>query len=267
MIEIHPTAIVEEGALISDDVYVGPYAFVASEAMLRPGVRLMQGAQVHGTTKIGENTTIYPYAMVGTPPQDLGYTSEDDVKTEIGRNVTIREFVTINAGTRSGGGLTKVGDNCFIMIYSHIAHDCKVGNHVIMANNATLAGHVHVGAYTVIGGMTPIHQFVHIGEGVMIAGASAVSQDIPHFCLAEGNRAVIRGLNSVGLKRRFSKEDIVAIQQAYRVLFRGEKAIKESAAELIVSNQNDKVVQMCQFIMESKRGIPFERKENGQERV
>ncbi len=264
MAQIHPTAIVEEGASLGEDVKIGAYAFVSASSVLHRGVEVMQGAQVYGLTTIGEHTKIYPYAVIGMPPQDISFKAEDDVRVEIGSNNTIREFVTINAGTKSGGGLTKIGDNCFIMIYCHIAHDCKVSNNVIMANNATLAGHVHVGPFTVIGGMTPIHQFVHIGEGVMVGGASAVSQDIPPFCLAEGNRAVVRGLNAVGLKRRFAKEDITAIQSAYRALFRGENPIKETAAHLIKSEKNEKVVQLCHFIMESKRGIPFERKNNGQ---
>ncbi len=261
---IHPSAIVEEGASLADDVKVGAYAFVSKNAVLKSGVEIMQGAQICGVTKISEETKVYPYAVIGMPPQDIGYKPEDDVRVEIGRNVTIREFVTINAGTKKGGGLTKIGNNCFIMIYCHIAHDCQIGNNVIMANNATLAGHVHVGSFTVIGGMTPIHQFVHIGEGVMIGGASAISQDIPDFCLAEGNRAVVRGLNSVGLKRRFEKEDIAAIQNAFKQLFRNNQPIKETAAKLLVSEKNEKVLQMCNFIMESTRGIPYERKNNGQ---
>lgn len=263
MQEIHPTAIVEDGASLADDVKIGAYAFVSSSSVLKSGVEVMQGAQICGVTKIGENTKVYPYAIIGMPPQDTGYKHEDDVRVEIGRDNTIREFVTINAGTKSGGGITKIGNSCFIMIYCHIAHDCQIGNNVIMANNATLAGHVHIGSFTVIGGMTPIHQFVHVGEGVMIGGASAVSQDIPPFCLAEGNRAVIRGLNSVGLKRRFEKEDIVNIQSAYKQLFRSENPVKETAAKLLMTESNDKVLQMCNFIMESKRGIPYERKNNG----
>ena len=263
MLEIHPTAIVEEGASLADDVKIGAYTFISKNSTLKSGVEVMQGAQIYGTVKIGEDTKIYPYAIIGLPPQDIGYKVEDEVRVEIGRGNTIREFVTINAGTKNGGGLTKIGNNCFIMIYSHIAHDCQVGNNVIMANNATLAGHVHIGSFTVIGGMTPIHQFVHVGEGVMIGGASAVSQDIPPFCLAEGNRATIRGLNSVGLKRRFEKEDISMIQNAYKQLFRSENAIKETASKLLVSETNEKVLQMCNFIVESKRGIPYERKNNG----
>jgi UDP-N-acetylglucosamine acyltransferase len=261
---IRPTAIVEEGASLADDVKIGAYAFVSKDTTLKSGVEVMQGAQIYGITKIAEDTKICPYAVIGMPPQDTGYKPEDDVRVEIGRNVMIREFVTINAGTKKGGGVTRIGNNCFIMIYCHIAHDCQVGNNVIMANNATLAGHVHIGSFTVIGGMTPIHQFVHIGEGVMIGGASAVSQDIPDFCLAEGNRAVVRGLNSVGLKRRFEREDITAIQSAYKQLFRSESPIKETAAKLLENETNEKVLQMCNFIMESTRGIPYERKNNGQ---
>lgn len=261
---IHPTAIVEEGASLADDVKIGAYAFVSKDTTLKSGVEIMQGAQIYGVTKVGEDTKIYPYAVIGLPPQDTGYKPEDDVRVEIGHNVTIREFVTINAGTKKGGGITRIGNNCFIMIYCHIAHDCQIGNNVIMANNATLAGHVHIGSFTVIGGMTPIHQFVQVGEGVMIGGASAVSQDIPDFCLAEGNRAVVRGLNSVGLKRRFERDDITAIQTAFRALFRSGQPIKETAASLLETNTNAKVAQLCRFIVESKRGIPFERKNNGE---
>ena len=260
MPNIHPSAIIEEGAKLADDVKVGPYAFISSKAVLQSGVEVMQGAGVYGQSNIGENTKIYPYVMVGMPPQDIGYKPEDDVQVIIGKNCIFREFVTVNAGTKKGGGITRVGDNCFIMIYSHIAHDCQVGNNVIMANNATLAGHVEIGSFTVIGGMTPIHQFVKVGEGCMIGGASAISQDIPPFCLAEGNRAVIKGLNAVGLKRRFEKEDIRALQDAYRKLFRSNRAIKDVAAELLESEDNAKVVQMCNFILETTRGIPYERK-------
>lgn len=260
MSNIHPSAIIEDGATIAQDVKVGAYAFVSSKAVLKSGVEIMQGAGVYGDTTIYEGTKICPYAVIGMPPQDIGYKPEDDVKVIIGANCTLREFVTVNAGTKKGGGITRIGDNCFIMIYSHIAHDCQVGNNVIMANNATLAGHVHIGSFTVVGGMTPIHQFVHVGEGCMIGGASAVSQDIPPFCLAEGNRAIVRGLNIVGLKRRFERDDIRALQEAYKKLFRGNTAIKEAANELLQSTKNEKVVSLCNFILNTTRGIPYERK-------
>jgi UDP-N-acetylglucosamine acyltransferase len=260
MAQIHPSAIVHEGASLASDVKIGPYATISSKAVLKSGVEIMQGAGVYGDTFIDENTKVYPYAIIGMPPQDIGYKPEDDVKVVIGKNCILREFVTVNAGTQKGGGITHVGNDCFIMIYSHIAHDCQVGDNVIMANNATLAGHVHVGSFSVVGGMTPIHQFVHIGEGCMIAGASAVSQDIPPFCLAEGNRASVRGLNLVGLKRRFEKEDIRALQKAYKMLFRSDKAIKDVANELLKSQANKKVEYLCDFILNTTRGIPYERK-------
>lgn len=260
MPNIHASAIIEEGAKIASDVKIGPFACISKDACLHSGVEVMQGAGIYGKTTIGENTKIFPYAMVGTPPQDSSYLDGDDVEVRIGKNCVIREFVTINAGTKKGGGLTKVEDECFIMIYSHIAHDCFVGKGVIMANNATLAGHVSIGKHTVIGGMTPIHQFVNIGEFCMIGGASAISQDIPPFCLAEGNRAVIKGLNAVGLKRRFEKEDIRALQQAFRVLFRGKEALKDAANKLLANEKNEKVLQLCQFIVDTTRGIPYERK-------
>ena len=254
MANIHPNAIIEDGANIANDVKVGAFTFVSKKAVLKSGVEIMQGAQVYGDTTVGENTKIYPYAVIGMPPQDSGYVQEDDVKVIIGKNCKIREFVTINAGTKHGGGITCIGDNCFIMIYCHIAHDCQVGNNVTMANNATLAGHAEVGSFTVIGGMTPIHQFVKIGEGCMIGGASAISQDIPPFCLAEGNRAVVKGLNAIGLKRRFEKQDIRALQGAFRKLFRSGEAIKDVADELIMSEKNKQVLKLCSFIKETTRG-------------
>ncbi len=260
MSDIHPSAVIEDGAKLGENVKVGAFAFISSKTVLKNGVEIMQGAGVYGDTVIGEDTKIYPYAIIGMPPQDIGHKSEDDVKVRIGKRNVLREFVTVNAGTLHGGGVTRIGDDCFIMIYSHIAHDCQVGDNVIMANSATLAGHVEIGSYTVIGGMTPIHQFVKIGEGCMLGGASAISQDIPPFCLAEGNRAVVKGLNAIGIKRRFEKEDIRALQSVYRKLFRSGLPIKEVAAELMKSENNEKVKQICSFILETKRGIPYERK-------
>lgn len=264
MTNIHPSAIIEEGASLASDVLIGAFAYIQKDVILHSGVEVMQGACIYGKSEIGEGTKIYPYAIIGLPPQDIGHKSEDDVSVIIGKNCTLREYVTINAGTKKGGGITRVGDNCFIMISSHVAHDCQIGSHVIMANGVALGGHVSVGSFTVIGGLTPVHQFVHIGEGCMIAGASAISQDIPPFCLAEGNRAVVKGLNAVGLKRRFDKDDIRALQSAYRKLFRSKNAIKQSASELLASENNEKVRQMCAFILQTKRGIPYERIQDGE---
>ncbi len=260
MPKIHPTAIVEDGAILARDVIIGAYSFISKDAKLESGVEIMQGSQICGKSYIDEGTKVYPHAIIGMPPQDIGYKLEDDVSVKIGKNCHIREFATINAGTKHGGGVTSIGDNCFIMIYCHVAHDSRVGNNVIMANNATLAGHVEIGDFTVIGGMTPIHQFVKIGESCMIGGASAISQDIPHFCLAEGNRAVVRGLNLVGLKRRFEKENIRALQTAFKKLFRSGLPIKDVANELLASTDDDNVKKLCKFVIETKRGIPYERR-------
>ncbi len=260
MSDIHPSAVVQDGAKLGTNVKIAAFAFVSSKAVLEDDVEIMQGAGVYGDTLVGEGTKIYPYAIIGMPPQDIGHKAEDDVKVRIGKRNILREFVTVNAGTIHGGGTTRIGNDCFIMIYSHIAHDCQVGDSVIMANNATLAGHVEIGSHTVIGGLTPIHQFVKIGEGCMIGGASAISQDIPPFCMAEGNRAVVKGLNAVGIKRRFEKGDIRALQSAYRRLFRSGLPIKDVAQELMKNEKNEKVKQMCIFILETKRGIPYERK-------
>jgi UDP-N-acetylglucosamine acyltransferase len=259
MATIHPTATVETGACLAQDVKVGPYAFIGAQATLHEGVEVMQGAQVCGKTTLHEGVKVHQYAIIGTPPQDLGYQEEDDVEVVVGARTIVREFVTINAGTKKGGGVTRIGSDCFIMIYCHIGHDCQVGERVIMANNATLAGHVEIGAFTVIGGMTPIHQFVKVGEGCMIGGASAISQDIPPFCLAEGNRALVRGLNAVGLRRRFDKETIGALKEAYRQLFRSTLPIKESAQAILETSTNPQVQTLCRFIVATKRGIPYER--------
>lgn len=256
---IHPNAIVENGAEIDESATVDAFAFVSSKAKIAKNVHVMQGAQVCNTTTVGEGTRIFPYAMVGTIPQDLKYNEGEETTLEVGKNCTIREFSTVNIGTVGGGGKTVVKDNVLVMNYCHIAHDCIVGKNVILANNATLAGHVTLGDFTVVGGLTPIHQFVTVGEHCMIAGASALSQDIPPFCLAEGNRASLRGLNLTGLRRRFEKEDINALKEAYKNTFRSSNPLKESAEEILKSTENEKVKSFCEFILNTKRGIPYER--------
>ncbi len=256
---IHSTAIIEDGAVIAKSATIEAYAFVSSNAVIGENVHVMQGAHVRNKTKVGDNTRIFPYAMVGTIPQDLKFNQGDDTSLEVGKNCTIREFATINTGTVGGGGVTKIGDNVLVMNYCHIAHDCIIGDNVILVNNVTLAGHVEIGDFTVIGGFTPIHQFVHIGEGCMIAGASALSQDVPPYCLAEGNRAVVKSLNLTGLRRRFEKADINALRAAFSKLFRSNNPIKESARELFEASENEKVKKMCKFILDTQRGIPFER--------
>ncbi len=256
---IHKSAIIEDGAKIAKSAKIDAYTYISAEAEIGENVHVMQGAQVKNKTKIGDGTRIFPYAMVGTIPQDLKYHVGDDTSLEVGKNCTIREFATINTGTVGGGGITRVGNHVLIMNYCHVAHDCQIADYVILVNNVTLAGHVEVGEYTVIGGLTPVHQFVHIGEGCMIAGASALSQDVPPFCLAEGNRAVVKSLNLTGLRRRFEKDDINALRVAFNILFRSDNPIKDSAKELLENDKNEKVKKMCEFILNTQRGIPYER--------
>lgn len=257
--KIHSSAVVEDGAILGDNVIVEPYAFISKKARIDDNVIIKQGARILGDTHIGANSRIFSYAIVGDIPQDISY-KEDEVSSGvvIGENSTIREFATINSGTAKGDGFTRIGKNAFIMAYCHIAHDCKLGENVILANNATLAGHIELGDFVVVGGLTPIHQFVKVGEGAMIAGASALSQDIVPFCLAEGNRAKIRSLNLIGIRRRFPQDEVEQINKAYKFLFNG-KDLKQNAYELLQSAISVNVKKMCEFILQTKRGIPVYR--------
>jgi len=260
--QIHPTSIVEEGATIEDDVVIGPYCFVSSKAVIKSGTKVMQGAIIDGKTTIGNNCTVFYNAVVGSIPQDLKFKGED-VELIIGDNTTIREFCQINPGTLGGGGVTKVGNNCLIMAFVHLAHDVIVGNNVILVNSAAVAGHVEIGDNAVIGGMSAIHQFCKIGEFAMIGGGSVLSQDMPPFCICEGNRAYLRGLNLTGLRRNLNdKSDIEVIKNAYKKIFRSHKPMQESAQELIDETQNIYVRKLARFVLDTKRGIPVKRKEN-----
>jgi UDP-N-acetylglucosamine acyltransferase len=235
-------AIIDEFVEIGDNCIIEPYAVIT------------------GYTKIGNNNHIFSHAVVGSIPQDLKYHGEKTY-LEIGDNNKIREFTLINPGTEGGGGITKIGNNNLLMGYVHVAHDVIIGDNCILANAATLAGHVVLENNVVIGGMTPIHQFVKIGEFAMIAGASAVSQDIPPYCLAEGNRAKLRGLNLTGLRRNLeNRSDIDEIKKAYKELFESGKPLQETAKKLLEKTQNKYVKHLCKFVLNSKRGIPYVRK-------
>jgi UDP-N-acetylglucosamine acyltransferase len=219
---IHRTALVDPGASLADDVTIGAYAVVGPQVRLEPGVRLASHVVVEGRTTIGAGTKVHAFACIGTPPQFLGHRPEDDTELAIGRDNIIREHATINVGTREGGGRTSIGDDCFFMTSAHVAHDCHIGDHVIMANCATLGGHVTVGDHVVIGGLSAIHQRVRIGDHVMIGGMSAVLGDVIPYGMAVGNPAHLSGLNIVGLKRRgFRRDAIASLREAYRMLFEG----------------------------------------------
>jgi len=259
MSNIHPTAIIEEGAMLGEDITVGPYATIGANVKIGDGTTIAAHAHIEGFTTIGKRNRIFPYAAVGTIPQDLKFDGEES-ELIIGDDNTIREFTLLNPGTKGGGMVTKIGNHNLLMGYVHLGHDVILGDHCILANGATLAGHVELGNHVVIGGLTPVHQFVHIGDYAMIGGASAVAQDIPPFCLAEGNRAVLRGLNLTGLRRKIEREEINALKSAYRELFEQGKPLQEVAQELFESSESPYVKSLCMFIKTSKRGIPFTRK-------
>lgn len=260
---IHPTAIVEEGARIAGNVRIGAYSVIGAQVSIGEGTEIGSHTLIEGETSIGRNNRIFSHAVLGSIPQDLKYHGER-VRLEIGDGNIIREFTLINPGTEGGGGVTRIGSGNLLMGYVHVAHDVIIGDHCILANAATLAGHVTLGDHVVIGGMTPIHQFVSVGDYAMIAGASALSQDIPPYCLAEGNRAVVRGLNLTGLRRNLDRPSIDALKNAYRRLFESGEAIRDVAEKLLRESDEAEVHSLCRFILESKRGIPFKRKTNVQ---
>lgn len=263
MNQIHQNAIIEDGAKLGKNVKVEAFAFISKDAIIGDNVLIKQGARIIGKTQIGDDSIIYSYAVLGEIPQDISYQDGDFTALKIGKNARIREFCTINSGSNKGDGYTIIGDNAFIMAYVHIAHDCRVGNNVIFANCATLAGHVEVGDYTVIGGLSAIHQFVKIGESCMIGGTSGVAQDIMPFCLAEGRRASVRSLNLIGIRRRFSKAQVENLNNAFREFYNANTDLKELATDIKNKTNDMNVVKMCNFILNTKRGIKFERgKEN-----
>ncbi|MFA5215888.1 acyl-ACP--UDP-N-acetylglucosamine O-acyltransferase [Sulfuricurvum sp.] len=261
MSNISPLAHIEEGAIIGEDVEIGPFCFISGKSKIGRGTKIAASTCIYGNTTIGEYNDIFSHAVLGSVPQDLKYAGEE-VELIIGDYNKIREFTLFNPGTAGGGGKTVVGSHNLFMGYVHLGHDVIIGDHCILANAATLAGHVEMGNHAVVGGMTPIHQFVKIGDYAMIAGASALSQDVPPYCLAEGNRAVLRGLNLNGLRRHIERQDIDALRAAYRELFESGKPLQESATALLESASSEYVRNLCTFIINTKRGIPFERSQS-----
>jgi len=216
---IDPTARVADGARIGDSVEIGPYCLIGPQAELERGVRLIAHVNVTGATTIGQDTIVYPFSSLGTPPQSVHYRG-GATKLVIGARCELRESVTMNTGTEDGGGITRVGDRCSFMVGCHVGHDCAVGNDVTFANNVVLGGHVSVGDYTFLGGHVAIHQFVRIGEGVMMAGMSAARDDIIPFGFALGQTGALVGLNIVGLRRRGARHaEMHRLRRAYRSLF------------------------------------------------
>jgi len=260
MNNIHKTAIIEDGAILGDNITIGAYTIIGKNVKIGDGTVIDSHTVIDGKTTIGKGNHIFSHASIGTIPQDLKFNGED-VELIIGDNNKIREYTLFNPGTEGGGGKTIIGSNNLFMGYTHVAHDVIIGNNCVFANVATLAGHVECGDYVVVGGLTPIHQFCKIGSHVMIGGGSVVVQDIPPYCLAEGNKAALRGLNLNGLRRRFeNREDINAIKSAYKELFSSGNPLQETAKELLETNKNEHVLELAQFVADTQRGIPFNRK-------
>lgn len=255
MVDIHSTAIIEAGAILEDGVKIGPYCIIGKDVKIGKNTVLQSHVVVEGITEIGEDNTIFSFVSIGKASQDLKYKGEE-TKTIIGDRNSIREFVTIHRGTDDRWE-TRIGSGNLLMAYVHVAHDVIVGDGCILANNVTLAGHVVVDSHAIIGGLTPVHQFTHIGSYVMIGGASAINQDICPFVLAEGNKAVVRGLNTVGLRRRgFSDEELSRLKKVYRIIFRSGLPLKEAVAEADKLYGTDKnVAYLLDFIRKSERGI------------
>ena len=254
--EIQPTAIVHPKASIASGVKVGAYSLIGENVRIGNDTVIESHVVVEGWSEIGQRCHLFPFVSIGAPPQHLRYRGEP-TRVIIGDDNVIREFVTINRATAGGGGETVLGQGNFIKAYSHIAHDCRVGNQVIMANASTLAGHIEVEDFAIVGGLVAIHQFVRVGCYAIIGGASAVPKDVPPYMCAAGNRAQLFGLNSVGLKRhRFPEATMSALKQAYRILFRSHltlvKAIDRVQAEI---PSLPEIKHLLDFLKSSKRGV------------
>lgn len=253
---IHPTAIVDPKAEIDNNVSIGPYSIIGENVEIGSGTEIGPHVAVDPYTSIGPDCRIFQFASIGATPQAIKFEGEKTY-VKIGQGTVIREFVTINRGTGFGGGVTEVGEENFLMAYCHIAHDCKTGRQVILANNATLAGHITIEDYVTIGGLTAIHQFVRIGKYAYVGGKSAVVKDIPPYVIASGDRATLHGLNKVGLRRRgMNEETLSALKKTYRIMFRIGLTLNESIERVKAEvNQISEVSQFVNFIQSSTRGI------------
>ena len=255
--QIHSTAIIHPKASLADDVEIGPFCLIGEHVTIGMGTRLLSHVTVDGWTEIGERNEVYSFVSIGGPPQHLGYKGEP-TKVIIGDDNILREYVTVNRATAQGGGVTSLGSKNFLMAYVHVAHDCRLGSHLILANAASLAGHIAIGDHAIIGGLTGIHQHVRVGAYSMVGGCCALGQDLPPFMRAAGGyRARMYGLNSVGLRRQgFSTDRISVLKRAYDMLFRSGHRTAEAAklAQAEFRDQPD-VVTILEFLEGTKRGI------------
>ncbi|MEW6349593.1 MAG: acyl-ACP--UDP-N-acetylglucosamine O-acyltransferase [Thermodesulfobacteriota bacterium] len=253
---IHPTAIVDKGAEIGKDVRIGAYSLVGEKVVIGDGCEVGHHVTIEGNTRIGPGTLISQFAAIGGPPQDLSYRGED-TRVVIGADVRIREYVTVHRGTVKGGALTTIGDQCFLMAYCHVAHDCTLGEGVIMANSAHLGGHIELGTRAILGGIVAVHQFVRVGEFALVGGQSGVAKDVPPYSLASGPRVYLYGLNEVGLRRNgFTRETIRDLKKAFKIAFRSGLKMTESVEKIRAElDGSPQALTFAEFLASSKRGI------------
>ncbi len=253
---IHPSALIHPGAQLAEDVTVGAYSIIGEQVRIGPGTTIADHVCIAGRTTIGARNRIYSFSVLGGTPQDKKYHGENTA-LEVGDDNTIREFCTFNIGTEDDVGTTRLGNNNWIMAYVHLAHDCQVGNHTTFANHATLAGHVHVGDWAVLGGFVGVHQFVRVGAHSFIGISAVITQDVPPFVMVAGHPAAPHGINSEGLRRRgFGAEEIAAIKQAYRKLYRSGLSLEDARGEIDrIAEQTPRVREMLDFLAHSSRGI------------
>ena len=254
---IHPTVIVHPTAEIAESAEIGPYAIIGEHVVVGEGTKVGPHAVIRENTVIGRNCQIFQFTSIGERPQDLKYAGEE-TRAIIGDNNVIREYVTVHRASVHGDGKTELGDYNFLMAYAHVAHDCKIGNHVIMANGATLGGHIEIEDHAILGGLSAAHQFVRIGTHCIISGLTGIPQDIPPYMMAAGERAKLYGLNVTGLKRHhFSEETLRSLKKAYRLLFRSKlpltKAVQCVLGDEIASVPE--VAHLMDFIRHSERGV------------
>ncbi len=255
-VNIHPTAVVHPNARIAEGVEIGPYSVIGEHVTIGRDTKIAPHVLIEGWTTVGERNQIHSFSSIGTPPQDIGYRGEETY-LDIGNDNVIRECATVHRATTKEDRKTVIGDRNFLMAYSHVAHDCKLGNNIIMANSVALGGHIFIGDHAILGGIVAVHQFVKIGAYSIIGGQSAVSQDIPPYVSAAGNRAQLYGLNLVGLKRKgFSDAVISTLKRAYKIIFRSgltqDEALRKTLEEFPDSSE---VRTLVDFIRSSKRGI------------
>ena len=250
---IHKTAIIHSKNNISENVKIGPYSVIGPNVEIGEGTEIQSHVSIVGHTKIGKNNKIYPFASLGNDPQDLKFQGEE-TKLEIGNNNKIREYVTINPGTKGGGGLTKVGNNCLFMVSAHIAHDCFVGDNVILANNVPLGGHAHIDDYAIVGGNSAVQQFTRVGRSAMIGGMCGVVRDIIPYGIVHGNRSVLQGLNLIGLRRKnIPNKDIIILSDAYKEIFKNEN-LTENLKNLAQKYKSSELVkEVINFIEKDKK--------------